>query len=259
MIVTTSGRTNETMIRTSHCIASELDLPYVERSKKSIELLQNQYNTDVLVVGKDRIEWFVLGASHPVFFHPNSAAFRAKRWLTGEMEPLIQTADLKTGMSFLDCTLGLASDSIMASLATGDTGKVTGIESNRLLSYIVRMGLQTWEIENDETKRAMRRIEVVQADHFDVLLSLPDDSYDVVYFDPMFEIPIEESNGIHVIRSVAHDGDLSERTFEEARRVARNRVVLKDHWQSDRFDRFGFKRLVRKSSKFHYGYLVKKL
>jgi 16S rRNA G966 N2-methylase RsmD len=259
MIVTTAGRTNDQMIRTALRVAMELDLPYIERNKKSIELLQTQYKTDVLVIGKNRIEWFVLGSRDPVFFHPNSAAFRAKRWMSGEVEPFLQATTLKEGMSFLDCTLGLASDSIMASLVTGHEGKVTGIEANKLLSYIVSTGLQTWEMQNEETEQSMRRIEVVQGDHLNVLQTLPDDFYDVVYFDPMFERQIEESTGILSIRNVAHYGDLTERTLEEAKRVARKRVVLKDHWQSDRFEHFGFTRIVRKSSKFHYGYWERNL
>lgn len=258
MIVTTAGRTNDQMIQIARRVALELNLPYIERNKKSIELLQTQYKTDVLVIGKDRIEWFVFGTGGPVFFHPNSAAFRAKRWLSGEVEPFIQATTLKEGMSFLDCTLGLASDSIMASLATGPAGKVTGIEANKLLAYIVSTGLQTWEMQNKETEQSMRRIEVVQGNHDDILHTLPDDLFDVVYFDPMFEREIEESTGILSIRSVAHYEDLTERTVEEAKRVARKRVVLKDHWQSDRFERFGFTRMVRKSSKFHYGYWEKK-
>lgn len=258
MIVTTAGRTNDQMIQTALRVALELELPYIERNKKSIELLQSQYKTDVLVIGKDRIEWFLLGTSDPVFFHPNSAAFRAKRWLSGEVEPFLQATTLKEGMSFLDCTLGLASDSIMASLVTGQTGKVTGIEANKLLSYIVSTGLQTWEMQNEETEQSMRRIEVVQGNHLDILQTFPCDSYDVIYFDPMFERQIEKSTGILSIRNVAHYGDLTEKTLEEAKRVARKRVVLKDHWQSDRFERFGFMRIVRKSSKFHYGYWEKK-
>ncbi|WP_417900099.1 class I SAM-dependent methyltransferase [Bacillus haimaensis] len=258
MIVTTAGRTNDQMIRIALRVALDLELPYIERNKKSIGLLQTQYKKDVLVIGKDRIEWYVSGTSEPVFFHPNSAAFRAKRWLSGEVEPFLQATTLMEGMSFLDCTLGLASDSIMASLATGPTGKVTGIEANKLLAYIVSTGLQTWKIQNEETEQSMRRIEVVQGDHLDILQTLPDDFYDVVYFDPMFERQIEESTGILSIRNIAHYGDLNGITVEEAKRVARKRVVLKDHWQSERFERFGLSRIVRKSSKFHYGFWEKK-
>ncbi|MCA1321145.1 class I SAM-dependent methyltransferase [Bacillus tianshenii] len=258
MIVTTAGRTNEQMIQTARRVALELNLPYIERNKKSIELLQAQYKADVLVIGKDRIEWFVLGTDEPVFFHPNSAAFRAKRFLAGEVEPFIQATGLNEGMSFLDCTLGLASDSIIASLATGPAGKVTGIEANKQLAYIVNTGLQTWEMQNEETERSMRRIEVVHGNHLDILQTLPEDYYDVVYFDPMFEKQIEESTGILSLRNVARHDALSEKAVEEAKRVARKRVVLKDHWQSDRFDRLGFTRMVRKSSKFHYGYWEKK-
>lgn len=257
MIVTTAGRTNEAMIKLAHQVAADLQLTYITRNKKSIPYLQAEYNGSVLVIGKDRFEWNEIGQEYPIFFHPNSAAFRAKRWLAGEVEPFLEATQLKKGMRFFDGTLGLASDSIIASLATGEAGKVTGIEANVLLAYLVKTGLHTWEIQNEETKQAMKRIEVIHGNHYDILQSLPENSYDVVYFDPMFEKQIAESTGIQSIRSVAHYHDIVEATFDEAVRVAKKRVVLKDHWQSERFERFGMNVLKRKTAKFHYGYVEK--
>ncbi|WP_078380277.1 class I SAM-dependent methyltransferase [Sutcliffiella halmapala] len=259
MIVTTAGRTNQEMIALAHQVAKDLQLPYIQRNKKSILHLQTEHKKEILVIGKDRFEWYRLGQDQPLFFHPNSAAFRAKRWLAGEIEPFLQATQLKQGMSFLDGTLGLASDSIMASLATGVSGKVTAIEANKMLAYLVKTGLHAWEMKNEETEEAMKRIEVIQGNHHDILHTLPDNSYDVVYFDPMFEQQIEESTGIHTLRSVAYYNDLSENTLQQALRVAKQRVVLKDHWQSQRFERFGFIVMKRKTSKFHYGYLEKNI
>nr|WP_295971709.1 hypothetical protein [uncultured Bacillus sp.] len=49
-----------------------------------------------------------MNAKENIFFHPNLAMVRAKRMLNGQVDPLITAAGLKEGMSFLDCTLGLA-------------------------------------------------------------------------------------------------------------------------------------------------------
>lgn len=255
MIVTTAGRTNERMIQTAMKTAEYLGYTYYHRNKKSIDTISKENQQDVLVIGKSRYEWYRLGEDEPVFFHPNTAAFRAKRWLRGEVEPFLQATELKSGMTFLDCTLGLASDSIMASMATGVDGKVVGIEGNKVMSYLVKTGLKNWESDMVEMNEAMKRIEVLHGKHQIILSTLPDDSFDVVYFDPMFHEHIEESNGIAQLRNVALYDDLTEETIHYAKRVAKSRVVLKDHWQSERFEKFGFFVQERKTAKFHYGYL----
>ncbi|WP_223701945.1 class I SAM-dependent methyltransferase [Sutcliffiella deserti] len=257
MIVTTAGRSDNAMINFATQVANDLNVAYFPRNKKSIPMLQLEYNEDILVIGKVRFEWYQIGQENPIFFHPNSAAFRAKRWYAGEIEPFLQATGLKTGMRFLDCTLGLGSDSIIASLATGDNGRVTGIEENRFLAYLVQTGLKMWKMENEKTQNAMQRIEVIQGNHLDILIKLPNNSYDVVYFDPMFEKKIEESSGIKSIRRVVHYEDIQEYAITEAKRVANKRVVLKDQWQSERFQQHGFKTIKRKTAKFHYGFWEK--
>ncbi len=172
---------------------------------------------------------------------------------TGD-DPLINCAQLVPGMSFLDCTLGLASDSIIAQLAVGKAGKVVGLEAHRALACLVRHGLATWREGSREMLEAMRAIEVIAVSHHDFLTAQPDDSFDVVYFDPMFEQTIDASTGLQGLKAFATDTELLEETIAEANRVASKRVILKDHWQSTRFKRFGFTAIRRKHASFHYGY-----
>lgn len=254
MIVTTAGRTNERMINVAQNIAKNIQAPFVFRKKRSISMLQDALQEDVLVVGKERLEFHSLKTSEPFFFHPNSAMFRIKRIMKGEEDPFQEATQLEKGMSFLDCTLGLASDSIVASFLVGDEGKVIGVEKSALISYLVGQGLNMWETDVKVVNDAMRRIEVVHGDHLAVLTSLPSRSIDVVYFDPMFHETIEESQGIDPLRSLAAYDDLTEAVILEARRVAKKRVVLKDHFRSERFQQFQFAQIKRKTAKFHYGY-----
>jgi predicted methyltransferase len=252
MIVTTAGRTNKEMIEKAKQIANELRIQYVTRHKSSVEAIQRQWHDDVLVVGKNRLEIRPMNGDEPLFFHPNSAMFRVKRILRGETEPFLQATKLTKGMSFLDCTLGLASDSIVASLVVGEAGNVTGTEGNRYIAYLVKNGLQHWDSGLEKMNKAMRRIQVIHNDYRTFLASLPDRSFDVVYFDPMFEESILESDGIKGIKPFALYTELDEEVIAEAKRVARKRVVLKDHWKSARFERFGFSVYVRKTAKFHF-------
>lgn len=253
MIVTTSGRPNDQLIHLSLEIASELKCAFIDRSKKSVEELKIKYADSVLVVGKNRIELHFLNQSNPLFFHPNSAMFRIKRLIKGETDPFCEACNLKQGDFFLDCTLGLASDSIIASYVVGNTGQVKGIEGSKSLAYLVTRGLRQWETGLEPLDEAMKRVHVLAEDHLTVLKSYPDKSVDVIYFDPMFEETIEGSTGLQALKNIANYSSLKAEAIAEASRVSRKRIVLKDHWKSTRFEQFNFKVMVRKSAKFHYG------
>ncbi|SFA44361.1 Putative SAM-dependent methyltransferase [Anoxybacillus pushchinoensis] len=253
MIVTTAGRTNEQMIEKARQIALELQISYIPRRKRSIASIQQQIHEPILVVGKERLEIHFPHGQEPLFFHPNSASFRAKRILKGESEPFLQATKLQRGMTFLDCTLGLASDSMIASLVVGEEGKVVGIEGSTYIAYLTKQGLRHWKSDICELNEAMRRIHVLHDDFSSFLEQCEDKSYDVVYLDPMFEVSIEEADGVKGLKQAALYTNLTEQHIEQAKRVARQRVVLKDHWQSSRFEQFGFFVYRRKTAKFHFG------
>lgn len=257
MIVTTAGRTNQDMVEQAKLIAAELEAPFIDRKKRSVALMQKLYNDACIIVGKERLELFPLGESEPFFFHPNSAMFRIKRLQRGEHDPFIDACQLEEGMSFLDCTLGLASDSIVASYQVGPKGKVIGLEAEKYLSYMVRAGLKKWDSEERVINEAMRQIEVLHSHCFEYLRNLPSNSIDVVYFDPMFEESILESDGIQALTRFAVYDTFQAQWIEEALRVSKTRVVLKDHYQSERFEQFGFDQIRRKTAKFHFGILEK--
>ncbi|ASA95984.1 MULTISPECIES: class I SAM-dependent methyltransferase [Anoxybacillus] len=253
MIVTTAGRTNDQMIEKAKQIALELQTSYIPRRKRSITTIHQFVTQPVLVVGKERLELHFPNGREPLFFHPNSASFRAKRILKGESEPFLQATKLQKGMTFLDCTLGLATDSIIASLAVGSEGKVVGIEGSVYIAYLTKQGLRHWDSDVVELNEAMRRICVHHDDFRSFLAQCDDKSYDVVYLDPMFEVSIEESDGIKGLKQAALYTNVTKEDIEQAKRVARQRVVLKDHWQSSRFHQFGFSVYRRKTAKFHFG------
>ncbi|MDM5154679.1 class I SAM-dependent methyltransferase [Bacillus sp. DX1.1] len=253
MIVTTAGRTNERMTTYAKNIAKELQCSFIVRNDVPVYKLHEQYEQDVLVAGKNRLAIYPKGTEESFFFHPNSAMFRVKRLMRGENDPFLQAAKLEEGMSMLDCTLGMASDSIVASYAVGRAGEVMGLEGNRYMAYVIGKGLQQWDAGIAEIDEAMKRIIVQQTEHFTFLQQCEDNSYDVVYIDPMFEETVIESDGIRGLKHFALYNDVTDETIAEAKRVARKRVVLKDHFRSTRFERHHFFVYKRKSAKFHFG------
>lgn len=257
MFVTTAGRTDQEMIKQANAIAIELESPFIKRKKQSVAFLQKQQNDSCIIVGKERLELYPFGGTEAFFFHPNSAMFRIKRLQHGESDPFIEACNLTSGMSFLDCTLGLASDSIVASFQVGRMGKVIGLEAEKYLSYLVRDGLKKWTSNLLSIDEAMKRIEVKHTHCFEYLKKLPDESIDCIYFDPMFEENILESDGIQALAKIAVYDSLKPEWIIEALRVAKKRVVLKDHYRSDRFSQLGFEVIRRKTAKFHFGIIKK--
>lgn len=256
-IVTTAGRTNEVLIKRAKEVANELSLAYVDRKKKSVQALQEQHQSDVIVVNKERLELFTLGSTSPFFFHPNSAAFRMKRLVKGEQDLFLQATALQKGDRFLDTTAGLCSDSMIAAFGVGDEGVVHACEANALVAYIVSNGLKQYETPIAELQHSMRQVSLIHQDSIQFLKAAETDAYDVVYLDPMFEEEIEESSNFQTLRRVGQQDALTAEWVAEAKRVARKRVVLKAHFRSSVFEEYGFTRYTRLTAKFHYGIIEK--
>ena len=91
----------------------------------------------------------------------------------------------------------------------------------------------------------------------DYLKQQYNDSVDVVYFDPMFEETIDASTGLQSIQRMADYSGLTNELIEEAKRVAKKRVVLKAHFRSPMFETYGFMRCIRPSSTSHFGVIIK--
>lgn len=256
-VITTAGRPDAVSLNLAAKAAGVLGYEIVQRNKMSVARIQKEHESAVLVAGVNRFELFRIGMEKPFFFHPNSAAFRLKRLLKGETDPLMEAAQLGKEDSFLDCTLGLASDSIIASYVTGDNGKVLGLEGDADIAFITQCGLHSFESNSEELTEAMKRIDVVHEDAVTYLKSQPDNSWDVVYIDPMFSAPIEESSNFTPLRLVGLKSSLTKEWMEQAKRVCIRRVVVKDRFDSPVFDIFNLNRLVRPNTKFHFGYYTK--
>ena len=257
MIITTGGRPDDSSRQLAAEAAIALGHPVVERKKQSVARMQEQYAADVLVAGKNRYELYRRGMQEPFFFHPNSAAFRLKRLVKGETDPMIEAAQLRLGDSFLDCTLGLASDSIVAASRVGETGKVLGVEADEAVAFITGRGLRSFPTHSEQLVDAMNRIEVVSSVADTFLRSQPDASWEIVYIDPMFHQPIEESSNFTPLRQAGVHSLLTEEWMQQALRVCRRRVVVKDRFDSPVFERFNMERRLRPNTKFHFGYITK--
>lgn len=216
--------------------------------------LQREYGRqDILVATTLGLRYFPEGSTAPFFFHPSSAQVRIKRLLQGMPDGLLEAAEIREGDAILDCTAGLCSESILLAYAAGPEGDVTALESEPLIALLVEEGLKIHESGLDVLDHAMRRVKVIQADHLPELQHRQDKSVDVVYFDPMFRQTIEDTSALAPLKVIANRSELQAEAVLEARRVARRRVVLKEHRESGEFERLGFRMLLRPNTKIAYG------
>ena len=237
----------------------DAQMPFFTRGSNSLEKIMQEEKLDGLIVWKACGPEFYLKEhlEQPFFYHPSMAKNRINAWRKKQQpDALARAAGLCEGDSFLDCTLGMGADALTASYITGEKGKVTGIESSDIIALVIRWGLRMYAQDTSYTwmKPALSRIEVVHSDSLEYLKQLPDHSYDVIYFDPMFRKPVYASQAISVIRSLANSAPLEPETVREACRAARRCVVLKEKRESGEFERLGFQ-VVQESrtSKIAYG------
>lgn len=252
-IITTGRKWSAASEALAKKTAARLNIACIERENKSIEALQQEYLAHEVLVAKDG-QLTLITAGGELFFHPNMAHLRIKNIRSGAGDRMVEAMDLQPGMSVLDCTLGFGADTIVASFVTGDTGKITGVESRPLIEAVVGYGLANFTGDSERIIKAMRRINTVCADALEFLKKQADNSYDIVYFDPMFRHPFLASKSLDPLRAVADKRALTLETIAEAKRVAKLKVVMKETSRSLEFERLGFSKVTGgKYSKVHYG------
>ncbi|USG68038.1 class I SAM-dependent methyltransferase [Brevibacillus ruminantium] len=257
MIVTTSLEPSAETVQHAEELSESFRLPLIERRDYSLHELRKKYaQNEILIVSSAGARLEAEGKK-PFFFHPNTAAFRIKRLERGDTDTMLAVCQIQPGDQVLDATMGLGADAIILAYGVGAKGRVIGIESERIIGLLVEDGLRHWSTDSAALHDAMQRVEVRVANHFDVLKSMPADSIDVIYFDPMFEETVQSSVGIAGIREWANNHALKEETIAEALRVARRRVVLKEGKAGGLYRQFGFTPYRTRGKQVVYSYKEK--
>src|SRR5512136_327492 len=161
--------------------AARHDLPFVARGRRAAAGVLRDSGADALLVLSPRGSVLVAGGEERRW-SPGMGALRANRGRgdATTRDTFLEAAGIEGGDAVLDCTLGLGADALVAAVAAGPRGRVVGIEASPALAAWVAEGLRRLDDE------AAARIEVRAGDHAEVLARLPDRSFDVVVFDPMF-------------------------------------------------------------------------
>ena len=254
-IVTTVYDASPELITRARCWSEKLHTDYIPRERRSIAALMNIFNTEIIVVGANEGP-IIYTPGGKYFFHLSMAELRIKNLINGKHDHMVTAMGLAPGMSVLDCTLGLASDAIVASYVTGTEGTIVGLEHSPILSLVAEEGLQTFASGDIKLAAALRRIRVHQTDYLNYLKELPDNSFDIVFFDPMFREPVTSSSNLKPLRYLADSRPLDYDALKQAVRVASTRVVVKEKRNSTVFNELGIFRFIGgRYSSIQYGVL----
>lgn len=254
IIVTTTQSQAEVSPPMAEFIA-QTGLDYVPRRGLSLVHLAAGNKADAVIVWEEQGP--VLRADgDKLFFHPSMAKARIAAFRKqGRPDNLIKACHLLPGDSFLDCTLGMGADAIVASYFSA-TGSITGLESQPEVAAVMGWGMKMYKGKMPWLNQAVTRIDVIGMDHREYLRIQPDQSVDIIYFDPMFSNPVLHSQPISPLRKFANHEPLNPVSIREASRVARKKVVLKSQANQGEFERLGFSRIVgSKHNPVAYGFI----
>ena len=213
-VVTTSRRSAANDVILAKTAAQILLLAFVPRGESSLEQIAADFRSPFVVTATDGLLQIVeISTGEKLFFHPNMAHLRLKNLRLGLGDRFLSATGLEIGMSILDGTLGLGADSLIAAHCVGDAGRVVALEDNAAVAATVAHALQNFSTDNEPLRAAMRRIKVFAADHFEFLRRLPDNSFDVVYFDPMFRRPLKKSVALSPLRPLSDNRALTAATI----------------------------------------------
>lgn len=226
-IVTTTRDNQDELQSTALRWARALQVPMIIRNNWNLDKLKKEYEVDAILLATSQGPK-VYCKGHKFFYHPSMAQLRIENIKKGQVDYMAEAMDLHPGMRVLDCTLGLAADAAIASYMVGPTGKVVGLEASELLHFVVQNGLKTYDTKDEDLTAALRRIVAVRAEAA-TYLSTRMEEYDVIYFDPMFETPVESSSNMEPLRDLAYESKLTPEIIQLA--LARApRVVVKERY-----------------------------
>jgi len=256
LVVTTSGRATPELIAAAQDWAERLGAAYVPRRGSLASLVGDSDVDGALVITPARPVYREPATALEYFFHPAMARLRLHNCKRGHDDPLLRAMRLQAGDSVLDCTLGRATDAIICAWRVGPEGRVLGLERSLLLAELTRHGLRHHVDPSRELTALLRHIEVACADHRAFLPECPDDSFEVVYFDPIFHEPVEQAHAMAPLRALADASPLSPEAVREARRDARRCVVIKQKKGTPLWDEIAVDEVVSGgSSHVEYGVL----
>lgn len=250
LVITTARKPSRETVKLATDLGKKYNIPFVPRGNQRLDSLIEVHST-VLLLSQERLSCHTEAGEF--FLHPNMAAVRIKLLRQGKEDALLKVMGLQPGDSVLDCTAGLCADSLVVKFGVGAEGRVVALEKSLPVYVVVKHGLEHYS-GPERFRELAKGIELIHADYKDYLAALPEKSFDIVYFDPMFERPVMEAAALMPLRPLAWHRPLTKTDITLAAQVARRRVVVKQRSSFD-FSQLGLKPASGQNRRVGYGVL----
>lgn len=250
--ITTIPKPTEEILKNAKKRAEEIKVPFIERVGSIEKCIKNNNLDGLIIYGK---EPFFKTHDGEYRFHIGVAKLRLLQLKRGNEDRLCKLIP-KSATSFLDCTFGQGHDSIIVSTFFGDKVKVYALEKSKAIYEIGKFGIEKLKNKNTQgLEKVLKRIHLKNEDFFKYLKNAKSKSIDVVYFDPMFKSPVKrEYNRIEGFRKAACYDALTDDVLNEAVRVARMCVIVKERPFSEIFRKYKFSYIdTKKGQSIAYG------
>jgi 16S rRNA (guanine1516-N2)-methyltransferase len=221
--IVTTPRGRRDLDAKAQVAAEQLGVPFAPRAGLSAEKLFEKYNVNAIWVERDDAPAVVTRRGR-IAYCESTAALRARAGAAPD--PLARAADVRPGDRILDATLGMAVDALVLASHL-DKGHLLGLEASPLLAALVARGLREYEFKSKHLQAAAKHITVKNESHETFLENCEPDSFDIVYFDPLFEKTIESSSTMQRLRGLAMETPFTPDTIAKAQRAAKRAVIVK--------------------------------
>ncbi len=227
-IVTVSQKATVEERKEAEAVAKCLALPYEERRERSLPTMQKIYGADDILVITKKGPQLYTGEGKEHTFHLSMAQLRLLRLQRGGVDHLAEAVGDEPLESFLDCTVGLGADSLIVSYVHPECPRYIGLEGVPALAYITNYGCRHFTHKEHAVTAALRRLQIVAMRYEQFLAQQRENSIDVIYFDPMFEVPVKESPQFTGLRGHLVESGFTADTLRRALAVARRKVIVKE-------------------------------
>lgn len=222
--ITTSPRPTDQILHHAARLAEEMELTLSPRSGSSMKRLAHRFpGAGWLVTGPGESLTCLTPEGQRMRWHLGLAKSRIAAANKGRPDYLLQSLQPAPGERYFDATLGMAHDAL---LVASRGASIVAMELDPIVHAITTSGLKALSQAGDALSAAASRVETRTGDHTDFLRHCETDSFDGVFFSPMFMAPNFRANDLEGLREIAHADWLHPDALSEARRISR-KVVLK--------------------------------
>ncbi|CCU86074.1 MULTISPECIES: class I SAM-dependent methyltransferase [Mesotoga] len=257
-VVTTSHKPTREEVVNARTLAEELGVKYVSRGR--LREFEKESPVDFYYVFDKNGQLSIKAGESVFFFHPGMSKVRYKNIKLQNSDYLINSMELHGEEIVLDTTFGLGNEALLIAHFL-PRGKVVGLEASEHIFRVVSHGLRNYPYTDEWIREASTRIELHNIDLREFVKSCADNSYDIVYCDPMFDRPQLSSHSINPLRPFAVYERIIRSDVDEMIRVASKRFIIKSRTRDTLFEELGlhFDRLWgSKKSGVLYGVIEKK-